>query len=611
VAGTNEQPRLRRRRRHTAIGSNSQRLERTHGRRAYGDDAPRLPARARQGVSRLRRHDERLRIDDVILDLLGADRLERAITHVKRDLDPLDAAGLERVEYGFSEMKAGSGRRDRATRTRVHGLIPVPIGVTIAPLDVRRKRDMPHPIDRARYRASIVSRQAERTPAEEMCGENLAVQSGFSPLEEDAGAGLELLAGMDERVPRVVLAGAEEERFHGAAARNAMAEQARRKDSGVVDDQKVSGLEVLGQVGELGVLYRARVALQHQETRSAANGGRLLCNQLIRQLEIEVCHVHLINILGSALAADWSVFDVVIVGGGPAGLSAALVLGRCRRQVLVCDSGRPRNAASRALHGYLTRDGIAPLELLRLAREELRQYGIEPRAAQVTAVSRATEGFTITLDDGETIASRTVLFATGVADRLPEIAGIDECYGVTVHHCPYCDGWEVRDRRLAVVGHGAAAVSLALSLKTWSRDVTICSNGRSKINPRHRKQLGDQRVPVYETTIEQLDHVSGHVQRLVLADGTAVPCDAVFLSTGQQPQSDLPRQLGCELTRRGVVKTDHLGQTCVPGLYVAGDASRDVQFVIVAAAEGAKAAVAINKSLQLLAGHAMDTAFAS
>jgi thioredoxin reductase len=305
------------------------------------------------------------------------------------------------------------------------------------------------------------------------------------------------------------------------------------------------------------------------------------------------------------------VYDVVIVGGGPAGLSAALVLGRCRRQVLVCDAGTPRNAASRGLHGYLTRDGTPPLEFLRLAREELRQYGIEPRAARVAAVACTKDGFTVTLEGGETVASRTVLLATGVADRLPEIAGIQECYGITVHHCPYCDGWEVRDRRLVVLGQGAAAVSLALSLKTWSRDVAICSNGRARINPRHRKQLDDQQVSVYESTVERVDHVSGHVQRLILADDVSVPCDAVFFSTAQHPQSDLPRQLGCELTRKGVVKTDHLGKTCVPGLYVAGDASRDVQFVIVAAAEGAKAAVAINKSLQSLSGHAMDAALAS
>jgi thioredoxin reductase len=305
------------------------------------------------------------------------------------------------------------------------------------------------------------------------------------------------------------------------------------------------------------------------------------------------------------------VYDVVIVGGGPAGLSAALVLARCRRQVLVYDAGKPRNVASRALHGYLTRDGVAPLEFLRLAREELRQYGIEPRASTVTGIACLTQGFRLTLEDGETVSTRAVLLATGVQDQLPDVPGLQDCYGITVHHCPYCDGWEVRDKHLTVLGQGAAAAGLALSLKTWTRDVSVCTNGRARIHSRHRQQLDEHRIAVYESVIERVDHVGGHVQRLLLADGSAVPCDAVFFSTGQRPQSDIPRQLGCELTRKGVVKTDHLGQTKIPGLYVAGDASRDVQFVVVAAAEGAKAAVAINKSLQARSGHAVDTALAS
>lgn len=304
-------------------------------------------------------------------------------------------------------------------------------------------------------------------------------------------------------------------------------------------------------------------------------------------------------------------YDVVIVGGGPAGLSAALVLARCRRQVLVCDAGKPRNAASRALHGYLTRDGVAPVEFLQLAREELRQYGVEPRASTVTGIACFNDGFRVTVDEGETLSTRAVLLATGVQDRLPDVPGLQDCYGVTVHHCPYCDGWEVRDKHIVVLGEGGSAAGLALSLKTWTHDVFVCTNGRARIHSRHRQQLDEHRIPLYESRIERVDHVGGHVQRLLLADGTAVPCDAVFFSTGQRPQSELPRQLGCELTRKGVVKTDHLGQTRIPGLYVAGDASRDVQFVVVAAAEGAKAAVAINKALQARAGHVVDTAVAS
>jgi thioredoxin reductase len=301
------------------------------------------------------------------------------------------------------------------------------------------------------------------------------------------------------------------------------------------------------------------------------------------------------------------VYDVVIVGGGPAGLSAALVLARCRRSVLVCDSGRPRNASSQALHGYLTRDGTPPLEFLRTAREELERYDIRPRAATVTDITCTDDGFTIALEDGTIVTARTVLVASGVTDTLPDIPGLGACYGISVHHCPYCDGWEVRDRTLAVVGKGAAAAGLALSLKTWSERVVVCTNGPARMHKRHHAQLDERTIRVHDAAIERLDHDNGHVRSLALADGTTVGCDAVFFSAGQSPHSDLPHRLGCEITRKGVVKTDHLGQTRVPGLYVAGDASRDVQFVIVAAAEGAKAGVAINKALEARAGLRVET----
>src|SRR5688500_1184089 len=160
-------------------------------------------------------------------------------------------------------------------------------------------------------------------------------------------------------------------------------------------------------------------------------------------------------------------YDVVIVGGGPAGLSAALVLGRCRRRVLLCDAGTPRNARARELHGYLTRDGIAPLELLRAGRGELRPYGVELREVRVADIAIAPDGFTVSLAEGPGIDARTVLIAGGVTDRLPDVPGLDECYGISAHHCPYCDGWEEREKTLTVIGNGASGTGLALALKTW------------------------------------------------------------------------------------------------------------------------------------------------
>jgi thioredoxin reductase len=292
------------------------------------------------------------------------------------------------------------------------------------------------------------------------------------------------------------------------------------------------------------------------------------------------------------------VFDVIIVGGGPAGLSAALVLGRCRRRVLLCDAAQPRNGKSAGLHGYLTRDGTPPLEFLRLGREDVKSYGIEPCHATVTELASRGDGFEATLDSGRKIQARTALLATGVRDHVPDIPGIDACYGVTVHHCPYCDGWEERDKMIAVIGRGTNGAGLALSMKTWTPRVVLCTNGASRIRASDRLKLAGENIAVHVAPIARVEHEQQQVRAIVFAGGATVPCDAIFFSAGQSPQCDLAVRLGCEINRQGVVKTGSLGQTCVPGLYVVGDASHDVQFVIVAAAEGAKAAVAINKALQ-------------
>lgn len=299
-------------------------------------------------------------------------------------------------------------------------------------------------------------------------------------------------------------------------------------------------------------------------------------------------------------------YDVIIIGGGPAGLSAALVLGRCRRRVLVCDDGHPRNARAQAVHGYMTRDGVPPLDLLRLGREELEPYGIEWMRGTATDVVSSVGGFDVVFATGDRVGARTVLLATGVADELPDIPGLQDCYGISAHHCPYCDGWEARDKAIVALGEQLSPAALALSLKTWSSRVVACTNGHARVRGVHRRQLAERQIPLREAAIARIEHDAGQVRRIMFADGSSVECEALFFTAPQRQQCDLARALGCEFTRKGTVKTDHLGQTCVQGLYVVGDASRDVQFVIVAAAEGAKAAVAINHALQERSGLAAE-----
>jgi thioredoxin reductase len=292
-------------------------------------------------------------------------------------------------------------------------------------------------------------------------------------------------------------------------------------------------------------------------------------------------------------------FDVVIVGAGPAGLSAALILGRCRRSVLVCDTGNPRNAASHALHGYLTRDGIDPHEFRALGRRDLDTYDtVELRNVGVTgAACQPDTRFDVTLADRQVVKARKLLIATGVCDNLPEIEGMRDLYGRSVFHCPYCDGWELRDQPIAIYGRGERGVGLSLELTTWSRDLVLCTDGPSEIEPGDHARLERNGIAVREEPVRALRGRDGILERIVFRNGDELPRRALFFTTGQFQRSKLAMDLGCEINPKGTVRTGKYETTHLPGLFVAGDASRAVQWVIVAAAEGAEAAFAINTDL--------------
>jgi thioredoxin reductase len=291
-------------------------------------------------------------------------------------------------------------------------------------------------------------------------------------------------------------------------------------------------------------------------------------------------------------------YDVIIAGGGPAGLSAALILGRSRRHVLLCDAGRPRNAASRAIHGFVTRDGTPPREFLHVAREQLRPYDtvtirdVEVRAAECRGDSR----FHVSLADGSDFESRKLLIATGVADNIPGIPGFQELLGIGVFHCPYCDGWEVRDQPLAVYGRGARGLGLSLELIGWSRDLVLCTDGPAEIGADGLDRLRRNRIALREERVVRLEG-RDRLDRIVFERGESLDRRAVFFTTGQTQQSKLAVSLGCAFNEKGTVRTGKYESTHLPGLYVAGDASRAVQWAIVAAAEGAEAAFAINTDL--------------
>jgi thioredoxin reductase len=291
------------------------------------------------------------------------------------------------------------------------------------------------------------------------------------------------------------------------------------------------------------------------------------------------------------------IWDCVIVGGGPAGLSAAVMLGRCCRRVLLCDVGEQRNLRSHAMHGYLTRDGVAPAEFLRLARAELGQFGtIECRELEIVEATREEGGFSVRASDGTQFRTRKLLLATGVIDNLPALEGLDALYGTSVHHCPYCDAWEWRDRPLAAYGEGEAACGLALSLTFWSSDVLL-STGGADLPGGAAARLAAAGVKLREEPVLRLEGKGGRLERIVFASGQPVARSALFVVAGQRQRSPLAERLGCRFTDRGTVDTGTCEVTNVPGLFVAGDASKEAQFVAVAAAEGTEAAMAIHKAL--------------
>lgn len=295
---------------------------------------------------------------------------------------------------------------------------------------------------------------------------------------------------------------------------------------------------------------------------------------------------------------------MLIIGGGPAGLSAALMLGRCRRRVLICDHGQPRNAASLAMHGFLTRDGIAPVEFLRIGREQLRTYpDVEFRHCEVTAIERRDRHFTAQLGDGSTESGRILLFATGIADELPPLPGIERFYGRSVHHCPYCDGWEHRDEPLAVFGSDADAVGLALELLVWSQDIVLCSHGPLPIQESIR--LGRFGIRVETALIERLEGEGDALRGIVFEGGRRLERTALFFSPAQHPRSDLGVQLGCKALGNGQIDCAESQRTNIEGVFAVGNASPGLQLVIIAAAEGTRAAFEINHALHDadLAGH--------
>lgn len=289
--------------------------------------------------------------------------------------------------------------------------------------------------------------------------------------------------------------------------------------------------------------------------------------------------------------------DVLIIGGGPAGLSAAIVLGRACHRVALFDSSEYRNAVSQGVHGFLSRDGILPSELRRLGREQLAPYDVRLVDLRVEGVDKLPGGgFRVRLEDGSSMTGRRLLLATGMVDHLPDVPGFMEVYGRSAHHCPFCDGWDWRGKRMAVYAPDDGA-KYAGTLCAWSEDVTLLTDGRKA--PRGEAMdtflaLGGK---VRTEPLASIVSSGGHVEAVRFQAGAPLPCETFFFHLGMEQSSDLPEALGCRYDANGFVRVGEDGQTTVPGIYAAGDLTPGPQSVALAAAEGSMAAAFMHQDL--------------
>ena len=292
-------------------------------------------------------------------------------------------------------------------------------------------------------------------------------------------------------------------------------------------------------------------------------------------------------------------YDVAVVGGGPAGLSAGLWLARYLHKVVVVDSGDPRNWETRGINGYLGHQGIRSPELRKLGRAECEQFGVEFVDGIVDqATNEAGELFEVRLQGGATIESRRILLAIGIKDVWPDIPGLDRCFGETIHVCPDCDGYETKGKKTVVVGKGRKAVGLALALTTWTRQIVICTNGEEvDMTQPLLDRLKPLNIPVLEAPITCVVSKSSEITGLELEGGMALDCERLYFAIGQYPADDLGAQLGCKRDDLGRLVIDDRNHTSIKHVYAAGDIAPGPQLAIGAAASGAVAAMAIHASL--------------
>ncbi|AVQ98405.1 pyridine nucleotide-disulfide oxidoreductase [Oceanobacillus iheyensis] len=292
-------------------------------------------------------------------------------------------------------------------------------------------------------------------------------------------------------------------------------------------------------------------------------------------------------------------YDCVIIGGGPAGLNAALVLGRARRSVALIDGNKPRNAVTHASHGFITRDGVTPTEFRTIAANELLRYPtIDHLQAEVSSVEKVDAGFEVQDSSGFVYKARKVILATGVSEIFPKIEGFYSFYGKSLFVCPYCDGWEHRDQPLVIVSESPHVFHYAKTIYNWSKDLVVCTNGHALLDDEQKEQLEAKGIKIMEQAVSSFLGQSGQLEKVRFKNGTEIKRRAGFVMSEMVPNIQIVEKLGCEKEQSGTLKTDDFGRTSIKDLYIAGDASYvNPSQLIFAAADGSRTAAAVNMDL--------------
>jgi len=291
-------------------------------------------------------------------------------------------------------------------------------------------------------------------------------------------------------------------------------------------------------------------------------------------------------------------FDVIIVGGSYSGLAAGMALGRALRKVLIIDSGKPCNRQTPYSHNFITQDGVPPAEIAALARRQVEKYDtVQFFNGLAVAAARTESGFEIRIASGKAFTARKLIFATGITDIMPAISGFADCWGISVLHCPYCHGYEVRGQKTGIIGNGAYGFEFATLISNWTNDLTLYTNGPSMLTAEQVALLRRHNISIVETAIERLEHESGRIQNIVFKDGTTSPVSTIYSRTTFQQHCAIPHALGFELTEDGYIKVDATQKTSMEGIYACGDNTSRLRTVANAVAMGTTAGMMVNKEI--------------